>query len=185
MNKKRLALLLSLLLVVALAAAGCGTAAAPAAPQQAASASPDLAAKVDALQKAMDDQTKHINPGLGSIMIEYDTRFAKAWYSAEANNWDQAQYQLNEMPEVQEAGEYTRPKYATALKGFEKGYLTPLTDAVKKKDKAGFEAAYDKAIQGCNACHVGNGGGGMDSMKSIKITRPTASPTVNVDYAGN
>lgn len=181
MQKKRIALLAAGILTVAIAA-GCGTTQS-AAPQQAASS--DLTAKVDALQKDMDVQKKNINPGLGTIMLEYDTRFAKAWYSVQANNWDQAQYQLNEMPEVQEAGEYTRPQYATALQGFEKGYLTPISDAIKKKDKAAFEAAYDKAIQGCNACHVGNKGGGLDSMKSIKITRPTAPPTVNVDYAGN
>lgn len=186
MNKERLILLVSFLVVIILVAVGCGTSgASTAAPQQAASASPDLTTKVDALQKDMDVQKKSINPGLGTVMLEYDTRFAKLWYYAEANNWDIATYQLNEMPEIQETGEVTRPQYADALKAFEKGYLDPLTTAIKNKDKAGFEAAYDKAIQGCNACHASQKGGGVANLKGIKITRPTALPTVNVDYAGN
>lgn len=180
MNKKGLGLLVSILLVLTLVVAGCTTAA----PNQTASTSPDLATKVDALQKDMDVQKKSINPGLGTVMMEYQERFARIWYSVQANNWDQPIYQITEMTEIQETGENTRPQYATALKGFESGYLNPLLDTIKKKDKAAFEAQYDKTIQGCNSCHVANKGGGMDSIKFIKVTRPTASPTVNLDYAG-
>lgn len=181
MKKQTLNLITTGLLVVAMlvSVAGCSQA-----PAQPAAQTTDLSAKVDALQKDMDTQKKSINPGLGTVMLEYDTRFAKLWYCVQADNWDQAQYQLNEMPEIQETGEVTRPQYADALKGFEKGYLGPLTDAVKKKDKAAFTTAYDKAIDGCNACHASNKGGGIDSLKSVKITRPTAPPTVDVDYAG-
>lgn len=57
------------------------------------------------------------------------------WYAVQANNWDQPTYQIDEMKEIQETGEVTRPQYASALKGFESGYLDPLLDIIKKKEK--------------------------------------------------
>lgn len=180
MNKKRFLLLASMLLIVALVAVGCGTAAAPApapAPAQPA-ASTDLTAKVDALQKAMDVQTKTINPSTATVMMEYNARFASAWYAAQAQNWDLAKFEVKEMGGVQAVAENTRPKRAAALQAFKKASLEPLAAAVEKKDKAAFEATYDKTIAACNACHV------TSDKKFIKIQRPTQAPASSVDYAG-
>lgn len=180
MFKKRFLLLVSSLLMVALVAVGCGTAATPApapAPAQPA-ASSDLTAKVDALQKFMGVQTKIINPSTSTVMMEYNQRFASVWYAAQAQNWDLAAFEADEMGGVQAIAENTRPKRAVALQAFKKNTLEPLQAVVAKKDKASFEAAYDKTIAACNACHVAT------DMKFVKIQRPTQAPFSSIDFAG-
>src|SRR6266545_4171438 len=54
----------------------------------------------------------NIQPGLGTVMIEYGNRLARLWFAASADNWDMAKYQLDEMIEIQEVGETTRPNRA-------------------------------------------------------------------------
>lgn len=99
------------------------------------------------------DTLSAIQPGLGTVMIEYGRRMASVWFAGEASNWDMAKYQIIEMREIQEVGETTRPARATALKSFESSFLDPLDEAVAAGDKAKFESAYRSAIQGCNSCH--------------------------------
>lgn len=126
-----------------------------------------------------------IQPGLGTVMIEYAIRFANLWFAAQAGNWDMASYQIDEMTEIQEVGETTRPARAPALKAFEDTYLKPLDAAADAKDLAAFTAAYDKAISGCNSCHTSQSGGAeRPSFKFIKIQRPTAPVFPNVDWKG-
>ncbi len=98
-----------------------------------------------------------IQPGLGTVMIEYSTRYTNAYYAAKGGNWDLAGYMLKEAGEIQEVGETTRPERAEALKGFEKAYFGPLSDAIKAKDFKKFEVAFKNGIQGCNGCHAGQG----------------------------
>jgi len=38
-----------------------------------------------------------IQPGLGTVMIEYSNRAGNVYYAAQAGNWGLAAYQLNEM----------------------------------------------------------------------------------------
>ena len=77
-----------------------------------------------------------IQPGLGTVMIEYSTRFTNAYYAAKGGNWDLAAYQLKEALEIQEVGEATRPARADALKTFENAFVGKLDDAIKAKDFA-------------------------------------------------
>jgi hypothetical protein len=94
-----------------------------------------------------------IQPGLGTIMIEYGRRMGLLWFAEQASNWDLAQYQLTEMREIQEVGETTRPARAPALKSFESQFLDPLEEQIKATNTAQFENAYRSTIQGCNSCH--------------------------------
>src|ERR1041384_6552959 len=87
------------------------------------------------------DELSAIQPGLGTVMIEYGHRMAAVWFAGEAGNWDMAHYQIIEMVEIQEVGETTRPARAPALKSFESSFLDPLDDQIKAKDKAKFESA--------------------------------------------
>ncbi len=103
------------------------------------------------------DAMAAIQPGLGTVMIEYGNRFTDAYFAARGGNWGLAQYQLKEMIEIQEVGEISRPKQADALKGFEDGYLAPLEDAIESKNFSSFDEAFRDAVAGCNGCHVGTG----------------------------
>jgi hypothetical protein len=127
-----------------------------------------------------------IQPGLGTVMVEYSNRFGNSWWAADAGNWDMVNYQLKEMVEIQEVGETTRPGRADGLKKFEADDVEPLIEAAHAKDMEAFVAAYDKAITGCNKCHGDQEDSDGNSFKFVKITRPTSmTPFSNVDWKGS
>ena len=105
----------------------------------------------------------NIQPGLGTVMMEYGNRLSRVWFAANAGNWDMAKYQLGEMLEIQEVGETTRPGRAPLLKAFEDGYLTALDKAIDTKDKDTFANAFNDTIAGCNACHTASTGTNWNS----------------------
>lgn len=115
-------------------------------------------------------QIADMQPGLGTVMIEYGHRFYLAYYAAKAANWGLASYELKEQTEIQEVGEMTRPGHAAELKAFEHTYLDPLMADAKAKNWNNFAKDYAAAIEGCNACHAGTG------HPYIKYRLPTHAP---------
>jgi len=114
----------------------------------------------DWLKGSTEEQLKTlaaIQPGLGTVMIEYGARYTNMYYAAKGGNWDLAAYQLKEAREIQEVGETTRPARAEALKSFEKAYLDPLELAIKAKNFQRFDETFKRGIQGCNGCHAAQG----------------------------
>ena len=98
-----------------------------------------------------------IQPGLGTVMIEYSNRYTDMYYAAKTGNWPLAAYQLKEALEIQEVGETTRPARADALKAFEHAFLDPIEKAIQAKDFDQFDTAFKAGIQGCNGCHASLG----------------------------
>jgi hypothetical protein len=114
----------------------------------------------DWLKGSTDEQLKtlaEIQPGLGTIMMEYGARYSNTYYAAKGGNWDLAAYMMKEALEIQEVGETTRPARAEALKAFETAYLEPLNAAIASKDFGKFEAAFKAGVKGCNGCHASQG----------------------------
>ncbi len=112
-----------------------------------------------------------LQPGVGTVMIEYSHRFATMYYAAKGGNWGMADYQLKEMREIQEVGETTRPARAPMLKSFESSYLDTLAAAIKVKDWKKFNTTFHATLEGCNGCHTANGFG------FIKYELPKSSPS--------
>lgn len=112
-----------------------------------------------------------LQPGVGTVMIEYSNRFTTMYYAAKGGNWDMAAYQLKEMREIQEVGENTRPARAPLLKAFETTYLDKLAEAIKAKDGKKFDAEFKKTVEGCNGCHAAS------DFAFIKYQLPKASPS--------
>ncbi len=112
-----------------------------------------------------------IQPGLGTVMIEYSHRYSTMYYAAKAGNWPLAAYELKEELEIQEVGETTRPEKADALKAFERSFLNPLGKTIEAKDFKRFEASFKAGIQGCNACHM------AQKVPFIKYQLPDSSPS--------
>jgi hypothetical protein len=129
-------------------------------------------------------QIANIQPGLGTVMIEYGQRFDNLWFAAQKGNWDMVHYQYLEMLEIQEVGETTRANRSDPLKAFEAGYLNAVDKAAAAKDMTAFTTAYDSAINGCNGCHAGSSSADFKTYKFVKITRPTAPDFNNIDWAG-
>lgn len=126
----------------------------------------------------------NIQPGLGTVMIEYGNRLARMSFAAQADNWDMAKYQLDEMVEIQEVGETTRPARVPMLKAFEENYLQPLDAAILAKDKTKFDDAFSKTIEGCNACHAASTGTGWKSYQYVDVQAPKTDPAAYVDWKG-
>ena len=127
----------------------------------------------DWLTGSTDDKLKtlaELQPGLGTVMMEYSTRYTNMYYAAKGGNWDLAAYQHKEALEIQEVGETTRPARAAGLKAFETAYLVPLDAAIKAKDFGAFEKTFKEGIQGCNGCHAAQG------FPFIKYSLPSAPP---------
>ncbi len=131
-------------------------------------AAPDwLKGSTEAQLKTLAD----IQPGLGTVMIEYGNRISTMYYAAKGGNWGMAEYQLKEAREIQEVGENTRPGRAAMLKSFEAANLDKLADNIKAKDWKKFEKSFKEAVVGCNGCHAANG------FPFIKYELPKASPS--------
>lgn len=127
----------------------------------------------------------NIQPGLGTIMIEYSNRMNNLWWAVDSDNWSMAKYQAHEMAEIQEVGEITRPSHAEALKKFEHSDIDQMMQAIESKEKSTFITAYDKTITGCNKCHSDTKGSDGSSYNFVKIIRPVgAYPYANVDWQG-
>ena len=93
-------------------------------------------------------QIAEIQPGLGTVMIEYGSRMWTIYYAAKSGNWDLAQYQLKEAREIQETGENTRPGRAAMLKAFESSYLDPLQNTMNSTNWTAFQTAYNNTVDG-------------------------------------
>ena len=98
-----------------------------------------------------------IQPGLGTIMVEFGHRFYVAYYAAKAENWGLAGYQLHELIEAIEVAEITRPKYKVKLKAFEDHFIKPLQENIKSKSSKKFSKNYTSTIDACNTCHIDMG----------------------------
>jgi hypothetical protein len=128
----------------------------------------------DWLKGSTEDKLKalaNLQPGVGTVMIEYAGRFTNMYYAAKGGNWGLADYMLKEMREIQEVGETTRPARAALLKAFESTYLDPLEKTIKAKNIKEFDTAFNAALKGCNSCHVSS------DFAYIKYELPKTPPT--------
>ena len=126
------------------------------------------------LKGSTDEKLKtlaDLQPGLGTVMIEYSGRYTNMYYAAKGGNWGLADYMLKEMREIQEVGETTRPGRASSLKAFEQAYLDPLEKTIKAKDFKALRTAFNRGVEGCNGCHASNG------FPFIKYQLPKAAPS--------
>jgi hypothetical protein len=112
-----------------------------------------------------------LQPGLGTVMIEYGNRMSTMYYAAKGGNWGMADYQLKEAREIQEVGENTRPGRAAMLKAFESANLEKLAAAIKAKNWKKFNAEFKQTVVACNGCHAANG------FSFIKYQLPKSSPS--------
>src|SRR6185295_72174 len=97
-------------------------------------------------------------PGLGEIMTFQQMRHAKLWFAGEAQNWDLAAYELDELGEGFDDVVKLHPTHKDspvapkdAIPRIMNEPLAQLRDAVAKKDAEGFVRAYDAVTAGCNS----------------------------------
>ena len=123
-------------------------------------------------------------PGIGEFMMATQVRHAKLWFAGEAQNWELAEYEIDEIKEGLDDASRLHPTHdglpiAELIKANTKAPLDDLSKAIEAKKSAEFVVAFDKLTAGCNACHT------EARHAFIKIERPTMAPVSNQVFSPN
>jgi len=123
-------------------------------------------------------------PGLGEIMSATQMRHLKLWLAAEAQNWDLAAYEVDELEEGFADAVRFHPEHKTAprpltqmIPDFTAGPVGALREAIDAKSANAFTSAYDALTQGCNGCHAEAG------FAFNVVVRPSGNPFTNQRFA--
>jgi hypothetical protein len=100
------------------------------------------------------DQLAEMMPGMARLMGEISDRYWLLYYAAQAGNWELARHEFSEMRKALQMAGIVRPKYRESLDGFAAEKLTPIEEAIRAKDRAAFEPAYQASIEAANELHV-------------------------------
>ena len=131
---------------------------------------------------ASAQQKPAYTPGLAEFMLATQMRHSKLWLAGSANNWDLADYEIDELKEgIEDAVKFV-PTYKDMPVGkmAEAIITAPIAEvekAIKAKDRAKFASAYDKLTEACNTCHV------AANRPFIVVQRPSGSPFPNQSFA--
>lgn len=123
-------------------------------------------------------------PGLGEIMSLQQMRHAKLWLAGQAENWELAAYELDELGEGFDDVVKFHPAHKdspVALKDAIPRIVTqPLKDvraAVEKKDSRAFVEAFASLTASCNSCHEATNFG------FNRVQTPSSNPYPNQVFA--
>ena len=117
-------------------------------------------------------------------MMATQVRHAKLWFAGEAQNWELAEYEINEIKEGLEDASRLHPTLdglpiAELIRANTEAPLDDLSKAVETKKSAEFIVAFDKLTTACNTCHI------EARHAFIKIERPTLPPVSNQVFSPN
>ena len=123
-------------------------------------------------------------PGLGEMMSLQQMRHAKLWLAGQAENWDLADYEIDELGEGFDDIVKYHPTHKDspvaprdAIPRMVTEPLKALRAAVDKKDSHAFEQAYDDFTASCNNCHQAT------NFSFNRVQRPTMNPYANQVFA--
>jgi hypothetical protein len=106
---------------------------------------------------------KPFRPGLSELMVAFvQPRHIKLGLAGAAQNWDYADYELDELRDtfddvgklILKHGDLSIPQ---AIAATVKQPLDALDNAIKAKDQGAFTKAYADLTAACNACHQSAG----------------------------
>jgi hypothetical protein len=122
-------------------------------------------------------------PRFGEAMGEVGRRFELAGRAAQANRFELAAFEVDEMGEVfSQLPHAELPKEGNAkvlppmIEEFTKSELPDLARAAKNKDVSAFADAFARAAAACNACHVASGHGFIEVPASFGKPVPDVEP---------
>ena len=123
-------------------------------------------------------------PGLGEIMTFQQMRHAKLAIAGANSNWTLADYELDELNEGFDDIVTYHPTHkdikqplTEMVPGFMKASIDALREAIKAKDAAKFNTAFDEVTAGCNGCHQA-----ADFGFNVVI-KPATAPYPNQQFA--
>lgn len=122
----------------------------------------DSSAEIAALKKeiaALKKESYH--PELGEQMLGIQIRHARLWFAGEAQNWNLAAFEIQELKEAFDAVVEQNPEHAIfqpdklsdILPAMTNAPIKSLRDAVDHSSKPEFEKAFDSLSAACTGCH--------------------------------
>lgn len=121
-------------------------------------------AEVAALQEKVDELSARVDeltPETAVLMAQVQIQHAKLYYAGRAKNWELAGYTLHEMNEALQAVQTFNDQFEdfpTPLSEVVPALVGPplgdLHGAIRARDGARFDAAFDSLTAACNACHA-------------------------------
>jgi hypothetical protein len=146
---------LPLLAPLSLLIAGCSSSSPPPAGKDPAVAA--LEEKVEELSARIDELT----PETAVLMEQVRIQHVKLYYAGHSKNWELAGYTLHEMNEALQAVQIFNDQFEdfpTPLSELVPALVGPplgeIHGAIRAKDSARFDAAFDSLTAACNACHA-------------------------------
>ena len=99
-------------------------------------------------------------PGLGEMMSLQQMRHVKLWFAGQAENWELADYEVDELGEGFDDIVKFHPTHKDspvaprdAIPRIVTQPMKDLRAAIEKKDPRAFAQAYDSLTAACNNCH--------------------------------
>lgn len=133
-----------------------------------------LEQKVDSLQMVVAHQYK---PGFGEFMGYIQVHHAKLWYAGKNENWDLAQFELDEIMEtVENIQTYEQDRPESKEISMIKAPLDNVQVAIKAKNPALFKQHFITLTNTCNSCHR------ITNFSFNKIKIPDTPPFTNQDF---
>jgi hypothetical protein len=110
-----------------------------------------LQARVDSLQKKLDNSYK---PGFGEFMSSIQVHHAKLWFAGINNNWDLADFEVHEIQEsLDDIQEFNKDRPEVKAIGMISPAIDSVNQAIKLKDQQSFKSSYILLTNSCNNCH--------------------------------
>ena len=116
------------------------------------------------------DELALMQPGMDRLMAEVGPRAHRLYYAAKAGNWRLADYFFRSLVKQLRLCATSRPKYDADMTAYLDEDCGPVREAIRSRDLAAFEAAYDQMIERANHYH------GVSGKPYIVWVTPSAPP---------
>lgn len=145
--------------------------------------SQDLAARLQASEAqvaALTERVEALTPETAVLMAQVQIHHAKLYYAGHARNWELAAYSLHEINEALQAVQVFNDQFEdfpTPLSEVVPALVGPplgeIHGAIRARDGARFDAAFNSLTAACNSCHT--------TLKHdfIRVRAPTAVEFTN------
>jgi hypothetical protein len=119
-------------------------------------------------EQSLGSQQQAYTPSLAVVMGLIQLSHFKLWLAGNLRNWPLAEYELSRMKASLQDASALFPNLPAA--DTSSMSADELRDAIRTKDGAKFDAAFENFTSECNSCHEGVG------LRFIKIRVPATSP---------
>jgi hypothetical protein len=92
-------------------------------------------------------------PRLSDLMVVIQIRHSKLFYAASARNWPLANFEFEQLASTLREEDRYYPKTVPTMTLVEE-IASSVSEAIKAKDAAKFDRAFDEMTAGCNRCHA-------------------------------